>query len=314
MLNRRLIRIKVFKVLYSSISSENTSITGSEKELLYSCDKTRDLYFFMLYLAVALKRAADAKIDSGLQKFQPTFEEKHPNMKFSENMFVKRLIGNDVFMKYCQKNGLTWNDDLIIFVKKLYATIAGRDYFKKYMDSPSRSLDEDCDLFITIYEEEFEDNEEIAQIIEDMNLYWIDDLAYALITIIRNINLIKEKDKIVLPSTFMKEDDKEFAVELLDFAMANYDKYMTMVTDNVSNWETDRLVATDISLIILGMAEAVHFPSIPVKVTINEYVEISKFYSTPNSKVFVNGLLDKLIHKLILSGEVVKTGRGLIES
>lgn len=314
MLNRRLIRIKVFKVLYSSISSENDSISSSEKELLHSCDKTRDLYFFMLNIAVALKKASDLKIEAGLQKYHPTPEEKNPNMKFSDNLFVKNLIDDDKFLKYCEKNGLMWRDDLAIFVKKLFASISEKEYFIEYMSSPKRSLDEDCRLFSTIFEEEFEDNEELAQIIEDMNLYWIDDLAYVLNVIIRNIDMLREKGVMVSPSTFMKDDDKEFAIELLDFTMANYGRYLKLVTDNVSNWETDRLVATDISLIILGIAEAVHFPSIPIKVTINEYVEISKFYSTPNSKVFVNGLLDKLIRKLIQSGEVVKTGRGLIES
>lgn len=182
------------------------------------------------------------------------------------------------------------------------------------MAAPGHTMEEDCDIFIKIYEEEFEDNEEIAQIIEDMSLYWMDDLAYALIVIIRNIGIFKEKRKFMTPATFMKDDDREFAVELLDYTLANYDKYLKVVTANVSNWDSERLVATDISLIILGIAEAVHFPNIPIKVSINEYVEISKFYSTPNSKVFVNGLLDKIIQSMVASGEIVKTGRGLIES
>lgn len=314
MLNRRLIRIKVFKILYSSISAGNESIPNSEKELLHSCDKTRDLYFFMLNLAIALKRASDAKIEQGLQKFHPTEEEKNPNRKFSDNLFIARLLKEQRFLDYCQRSGLLWVDDLSIFVKKLFQHISEQQYFIDYMGAQGHTMAEDCDILIKIYEEEFEDNEELAQIIEDMSLYWMDDLAYALIVIIRNINLFKEKGVLPMPETFMKEDDKEFAIELLDYTLANYDKYMKLVTANVSNWDSERLVATDISLIILGIAEAVHFSQIPIKVSINEYVEISKFYSTPNSKVFVNGLLDKIIQKMVASGEIVKTGRGLIES
>lgn len=314
MLNRRLIRIKVFKVLYSSISAGNESIPNSEKELLHSCDKTKDLYFFILNIAIALKKAADAKIEQGLQKFHPTPEELEPNRKFSDNMFVARLLKEHKFLDYCQRSGLMWTDDLSIFVKKLYQHISEQQYFLDYMEAPGHTMEADCDIFIKIFEKEFEDNEEIAQIIEDLSLYWMDDLAYVLITIIRNINTLKEKGKLMSPNTFMKNDDREFAIGLLDFTLANYDKYMKIVTENVSNWDSERLVATDISLIILGIAEAVHFPNIPIKVSINEYVEISKFYSTPNSKVFVNGLLDKIIQSMVASGEIVKTGRGLIES
>lgn len=314
MLNRRLIRIKVFKVLYSCISSGSNSFAEAEKNMHYSCEKTLHLYYFMLNAAVALKQAADAKIETGMRKFNPTEEERNPNLKFSENKVSEYLLGNPIFKKYCEENVLSWNGDLALFVKKLFASISEKDYFKEYMDRESRSMAEDCDLFIRIFEEEFEDNEALESFLEDMSIYWIDDLGYVLNTIIRNLELLRKSSKMPMPGIFMKEDDKEYAFNLLRFSLANYSKYMDIIRENIANWDPERVVTTDLVLIEEGIAEAVGFPNIPVKVTINEYVEISKYYSTHNSKIFVNGLLDRIIQKMIKSGEIVKSGRGLIEN
>lgn len=314
MLNRRLIRIKVFKVLYSCISSGSNSFAEAEKNMHYSCEKTLHLYYFMLNAAVALKQAADAKIETGMRKFNPTEEERNPNLKFSENKVSGYLLGNPIFKKYCEENVLSWNGDLALFVKKLFASISEKDYFKEYMERESRSMVEDCDLFIRIFEEEFEDNEALESFLEDMSIYWIDDLGYVLNTIIRNLELLRKSSKMPMPGIFMKEDDKEYAFNLLRFSLANYSKYMDIIRENIANWDPERVVTTDLVLIEEGIAEAVGFPNIPVKVTINEYVEISKYYSTHNSKIFVNGLLDRIIQKMIKSGEIVKSGRGLIEN
>lgn len=314
MLNRRLIRIKVFKVLYSCISSGSNSFAEAEKNMHYSCEKTLHLYYFMLNAAVALKQAADAKIETGMRKFNPTEEERNPNLKFSENKVSEYLLGNPIFKKYCEENVLSWNGDLALFVKKLFASISEKDYFKEYMERESRSIAEDCDLFIRIFEEEFEDNEALESFLEDMSIYWIDDLGYVLNTIIRNLELLRKSSKMPMPGIFMKEDDKEYAFNLLRFSLANYSKYMDIIRENIANWDPERVVTTDLVLIEEGIAEAVGFPNIPVKVTINEYVEISKYYSTHNSKIFVNGLLDRIIQKMIKSGEIVKSGRGLIEN
>lgn len=315
MLNRRLIRIKVFKTLFSAVTSGADSVISVEKTLINSCDKTRDLYFFMMNVAVALKRAADFKIEAGLKKFHPTPQEKNPNLKFSENLFVERLLNEEKFMSYVEREGLLWNsEELALYVKRLYSRISEKEYFQTYMSSQERSLKEDCNLFINIFTEEFEDDETLEQILEDMSLLWMDDLGFVLMTIVSNIQFLRDRGRFVLPSTFLKEDDREFAKELMNYSFVNYHKFHDKVSENLSNWDSDRLVSTDIALIVLGLAEAVRFPNIPIKVTINEFVEISKFYSTANSKIFVNGLLDKLIQSMMASGEIVKSGRGLIES
>ncbi len=314
MLNRRLIRIKVFKILYSSVSCGADSLQKAEKELLFSCEKTLHLYYFILNLSIALANTARAKIELGLKKFHPSPEESHPNRKFADNLFSQRMMEDKSFNDFCEKNALMWNGDFNIFVRKLFAHISQQEYFINYMNSNESSLEEDCKLFKNIYEEEFEDNDDLESILEDSSIYWMDDLNFVLNVILRNIDNLISNGRMITPSVFMKKDDEEFAVKLLDASLSNYAHYMDIISSNVSNWDSDRLVATDLILIEQGVAEAVKFHNIPVKVTINEYVEISKFYSTPNSKVFVNGLLDTIIQKMVSTGEIVKTGRGLIDS
>ncbi|MPN49758.1 hypothetical protein SDC9_197380 [bioreactor metagenome] len=150
--------------------------------------------------------------------------------------------------------------------------------------------------------------------LEDANLYWVDDLAYVINIILKRFSMMKEKSKVSFPKVFIKDEDREFAVRLLAKALLNYDEYVEMMAKSVLNWEPERLAATDTNLIVLGIAEAIAFPNIPLKVTINEYVELSKFYSTPNSKVFVNGILDKVLIGLQREGVVQKSGRGLVGS
>lgn len=312
MLNRRLIRIKVFKVLYSSVSSGVGSWAEADRQLRTSCEKTLHLYYFMLRGAIALKEAADAKIEVGLKKYNPTSEEREPNRKFSENLFVKALLEDKRVVEYTEEHGLLWTQEQESFIKRLYSKISDRDYFREYMNSPERSLKEDCDLFMKIYGEEFEDNEEFEADLEDMSLYWMDDLGYVLCYILQGIDYMKRHERLPKVDLFLKEDDREFAEDLLKEAFLNYRKYEKIVHENVSNYDPERVVSTDIMLVSLAVAEAVKFPNIPLKVTINEYVEISKYYSTANSRLFVNGLLDRILNKMQKSGEIVKTGRGLI--
>lgn len=316
MINRRLIRIKVFKVLYSMVASGSDSLVEAEKALKYSCDKTLHLYYFILNAAVALGNAAEARIQTGLKKFNPTPEERNPNRKFADNQVSAWLRQNERFTKYCEDHGLVWTEDLALVIRKILAALSEKEYFREYMASQTRSMAEDCALFVRIFSdpELFEDNEDLESFLEDMSLFWIDDLGYVLGVIVRNLEILGKRGTMPFPDVFLKDDDREFAYELLRAAVTGYHKYMDIVVANTSNWDPDRVVITDLVMIIQGVAEAVRFSNIPLKVTINEYVDISKFYSTANSRVFVNGLLDRILRKMVDTGEIVKTGRGLIES
>jgi N utilization substance protein B len=312
MLSRRLIRIKAFKTLFAYEASHADNPAAAQKTLLESCDQVKDLYYFMLNISASLIRVAEDKIAVGLQKFHPTEEEAHPNLKFVHNRFAALLSDDPEFGRYCQKRGLSWGE-YEPFVKHVYNSLITKDYYQNYMCSGEDSFEEDCQLFSCIFQDEFEDNEELASILEDLSVLWVDDLAFALNAIIAGIDETARKHHILHPNTFLKEDDKEFALRLLAESIARYDDYFQLISEHLDNWKSDRLVSTDATLIVMGITEAVVFPTIPVKVTINEYVEISKYYSTPNSRVFVNGILDRIIQEKIREGEVVKQGRGLFE-
>ena len=313
MINRRLLRIKVFKVLFSRIYSGKESYQAAEKELLLSCEKTLDLFYFLLKMPVELRKIASDKIESGLQKFHPTPQEANPNRKFVENKFIAKLDENKELNDYCSKKGLLWQP-YIPFLKNLIKEISTKDYYVEYMNSEVVSFSQDKKLIATIIREELEDNEELYEIMEDLNLYWGDDIAYVADVILKSITHVSENGKINFPDVFIKEEDEQYALRLLTHSMLHFDEYVGVMSKFVLNWEPERLAFTDTCLIVLGISEAVAFPSIPLKVTINEFVEISKFYSTQNSKVFVNGILEKVVLGLQKEGKIEKTGRCMVGS
>ena len=270
MLSRRLIRIKVFKTLFAFVGSESDNVNAAQKTLLESCDKVRDLYYFMLNISGPLVRVAEEKIAAGLRKFHPTEAEANPNYKFVRNRFAALLSDDPEFGRICAKRGLGWGE-YEPFVRHVYNSMITKDYYLDYMASEEDSFEADCRLFSCIFQDEFEDNEELESILEDLSLLWIDDLAFALNAVIAGIDETARKKRIVHPNTFLKEDDKEFALRLLSESIVRYDEYFKLLEEHLDNWKSDRLVSTDAALIVMGITEAVVFPTIPVKVTINEY-------------------------------------------
>ena len=319
MLNRRILRIKAFKVLYSNAIAENMSLAQAQSQLDVACEATRDLYIYMLGIVSPLTKIARERIESAKTKFNPTEEELNPNVKFAENALAKLLDADVDFQKILSKKKLSW-DQYDIFLKKVMNSIASKEYFAEYMASETSSLKEDCRLFTRIFEEEFVDSEDLERILEDKSIYWNDDLAYALTWCCKTLKSFEKGESWKLLPLYQSElisgpeveSDKAFVRKLLQSAFAGYDRYFSMISESVTGWEKERLFSTDVALIVMGLAEASSFPTIPVKVTINEYVEISKFYGTPKSRSFVNGLLDRLIQKLTTEGQIVKEGKGLM--
>lgn len=319
MLNRRILRIKAFKVLYSYAENPALSLQDAQAELELSCKATRDLYLFMLALIPAVSAEAKNRIESARRKFNPTEEEKNPNLKFADNSLASLLSNDPDFTKIINKTKLTW-DQYDALVRKLYETIKTREYYAEYMNSAESSLQEDVKLFIKIFEEELVDDTDLEDILEDMSIYWNDDLAYALTCCCKTLEGLAKGESWSLPPLYLSEmskdagmdSDKAFVTKLLRTAYTGYDRYLEKVAGAVPKWDKERLVIIDTVLIICGLAEAENFPEIPVKVTINEYVDISKYYSTPKSRSFVNGLLDSIIQGMANAGEIAKSGKGLL--
>lgn len=316
MLNRRILRIKAFKVLYSYAENQSMTLAEAESLLEASCEATRSLYLFMLDIIPYLASEGRSRMENARKKFNPTEEERNPNLKFVRNSIATLLERDPDFQKILSRRKLSW-EPYDALIRNIYDSIITKEYFKEYMDSPQASMEEDVRLFIRIFEEEFVDNAELEKILEDISILWCDDLAYSLTVCCDSLKSFAKGDRWSLPPLYRSEmmqdrgvaveSDKAFVYKLLRTSFACFGKYAPLVADSTSQWEKDRLFVTDTALIVLGLSEAKAFPSLPLRVTINEYVEISKYYSTPKSRSFVNGLLDRLVKRLIEEGDIVKT-------
>ncbi len=320
MLNRRILRVKVFKSLYAAVqtweSSSPASLAEVQAAFKQSVEATRDLYLFMLGIVEPLTNLAAQRLQSARQKAHLTEEDLHPNTKFVDNLLSRYLSENEDFLKLFNKKKFSWQQyDLVL--KKVLNSVVKKEWYQSYMASPKRSIKEDCALFTHIFEEEFTELTELEDLLEDMNIWWNDDLAYALTWCCRTFADIASGKEWTLPplyqSELMKrsstgpvEDDSAFAAKLLEYAFCNYTDYSDRVAKLAEGWEKDRMVLTDICLIVCALCECVYFPSIPLRVSMNEYVEISKYYGSAKSNVFVNGLLDKLIRQMQAGGEITK--------
>ena len=305
MLNRRILRIKAFKVLYSCAENRDLSLKEALSGLEASCEATRDLYLYMLALIPALTAEAARRIEAARGKFHPTEEDLHPNTRFATNGISALLEEDPDFRKLLEKKKFSWaqND---AFLHTLYETLKTRPYYQDYMKDEAPSLQKDAALWQRLYTEELEDDETLATILEDLSIHWADDLPYVLGCCIRSLEEMGRTGRWNLPVLY-QADSHDFVRSLLTAAYGRYQAYYDLVAQSVSKWEQDRLYTTDIVLIAMGLAEAETFPEIPVRVTINEYVEISKYYSTPKSRSFVNGLLDRLIKDRMEKGIINKT-------
>ena len=305
MLNRRILRIKAFKAIYSFTENQSASLKELEAQLDRSLESTRDLYLFLLSCVQPLTNEAISRIEAARGKFNPTEEELHPNMKFTTNLIAPLLDGDPDLQKLLQKKKFSW-DQYDVLLRHLYESIRSKDYFVDYLNNGSaNTLKEDAELWVKIFENEFEDNAELESILEDLSIWWNDDLSYSLSWCCRTMDQLAKGKPWNLPPLFMsdldksgsKDSDKAFVVKLLRAAVNGFDRYISEIAAITPKWDRSRICVTDLALIVCGMAEAEAFDNIAPKVTINEYVEISNFYSTPESRAFVNVILDKLINK-----------------
>ena len=291
MISRRLLRIKVVKALYAHMKSESDSLQASEKTLVASIDKTYDLYFQMLALVAEVARYAEQRQEAAKQKKLPTFEDLNPNRKFVDNAVVQ----------YPE------------LIKSLYAQLEQSDYYKKYMTSTESSFREDLALVTDFYTRELEGSELLEEVLDEQSILWNDDLGFALVMVTRTLSGIRQshREVKVLPK-FKSDDDLAFAKELFAKTAVNFDTYLQYIEKFTRNWDVERIAFMDNLIMATAVAELVSFPSIPVKVTLDEFIEISKYYSTPGSGTFINGILDKIVAALTEEGKINKSGRGLI--
>lgn len=306
MLGRRILRIKAFKTIYAyAVTGQMTQKQAGEYTSA-SCEAVRDLYLFMLDIIGPLTDEAKNRIDAAKSKINPTAEDLTPNEKFATNALAQLLANDPDFTRIIEKKKFSWAP-YDILIRQVFDSVQEKEWFKSYMAKPGRSLKEDCALFTKIFEEEFVDNEALEAILEDLSIYWLDDLAYALTWCCRSLADIAAGRGWRLPELYQSDivlkskpdatvsSDKDFVNKLVRCALAGYEKYFEKVTTLVSDWEKDRLFSADMAIIACAMAEIENFEDIPARVSLNEYVEISKFYCSPKSRSFINGVLDRMI-------------------
>lgn len=312
MLSRRLLRIKVVKAVYAHLQCECDNVPATEKNLLVSIDKAHELYFQMLTLMPALVSYAEERQEIGRNKMLPTQEELNPNRKFVENKAIARIAECEIINDFCKKHHLSWNgrNDLI---KNIYTDLCAQEFFQKYMASESSSFREDAQLVADIYQNILEENELLEENLEEMSSLWADDLGHTLLMVIRTVTSMREShEQVKLLPKFKSEEDLDFVKKLLRAAIIHFADNQELIDKYASNWEVDRVAMMDSVILAVAIAEAETFASIPVKVTLNEYIDIAKYYSTPSSSVFINGVLDKITSQLVEEGRIVKSGKGLL--
>ena len=311
MLSRRLLRVKVAKALYAHLKSGSDNLKASEKNLIESIDKAYDLYFQMMSLVVEVAHYAEMRQEIAKQKKLPTYEDLNPNRRFVDNAVIALIANSDSVNDVLAARKLSWSH-YPDAVKDVYNRLVEADFYKSYM-SASISTFTDDRKFVEEFFVWLEEDEALADIINEMSLLWTDDYGFALLMAIRTVQNTKRShtELKVLPK-FKSDDDLAFARTLLVKTLVDYEDSQDIVDRYSKNWDVERVVFMDSLIISIAIAELIHFESIPVKVTLDEWIDIAKYYSSPTSSNFVNGVLDKIVAEFKESGRINKSGRGLL--
>lgn len=307
MINRVLIRLKIVQIVYAYYQNGGKNLDTAEKELFFSLSKAYDLYNYLLLLMVEVTKQANKRLNAAKNKLVPTKEELFPNTKFVENRFIAQLEVNKQLLEFSNNQKKTWENEAD-FVKTLCDKILESDIYKEYMASETSSYEEDRELWRKLYKNIIFNNIELDQVLEDQSLYWNDDKGIVDTFVLKTIKRFDEKNgaKQELLPEFKDEEDQDFARRLFRRTILNADYYRHLISENTKNWDLDRVAFMDVVIMQIALAEILSFPNIPVSVSLNEYVEIAKLYSTPKSGGFINGTLDGIVNSLKKENKLTK--------
>lgn len=307
MINRVLIRLKIVQIVYAYYQNGGKNLDTAEKELFFSLSKAYDLYNYLLLLMVEVTKQANKRLNAAKNKLVPTKEELFPNTKFVENRFIAQLEVNKQLLEFSNNQKKTWENEAD-FVKTLCDKILESDIYKEYMASETSSYEEDRELWRKLYKNIIFNNIELDQVLEDQSLYWNDDKEIVDTFVLKTIKRFDEKNgaKQELLPEFKDEEDQDFARRLFRRTILNADYYRHLISENTKNWDLDRVAFMDVVIMQIALAEILSFPNTPVSVSLNEYVEIAKLYSTPKSGGFINGTLDGIVNSLKKENKLTK--------
>lgn len=307
MINRTLIRLKIVQLVYSYYQNGGKNIDTAEKELLFSLSKAYDLYNYLLMLIIAVTRFAEEQVERQERNNKISHNNQVVNRRFIENKFVQQLELNKQLIDFKETQKKSWDNDKD-YIKSLYNKIVTSDFYKEYMSAEENDYAADREVWRKIYKTIIMKDEDIDVVLEEQSLYWNDDKEVVDTFVLKTIKRFEEKngaDQELMPE-YKDEEDREFAIRLFRRAILNDEDYRSLINQNVRNWEFNRLAFMDVIIMQIALAEILSFPAIPVSVTINEFVEIAKYYSTAKSGGYINGIIDSIVKKLRAENKLLK--------
>jgi N utilization substance protein B len=312
MVNRRHIRIKVMQSIYAVLQSKSDNLPKEEKFLLFNIKKATDLYVLQLLLMVEIRNLSFEHIEIKKKNFLATDQDKNPSLKFVNNRIIKAIIDSPEISDYAAKTKLmSWKDNRE-YVRIILDDLMQSEDYKAYINSNISSFAEDQEFVMDLFKKILAPNDKLFDYYESLNLSWVDDYPLVNTTLLKVMKQMKEGGIFSLKQLEVKKDDEEFLIDLFRKTVLHQQEFTSEIDDKTPNWDTDRIADMDMILIKMALTEFLYFPSIPTKVTINEYIEIAKDYSTRKSSYFINGVLDKLLKDFSKSGRLNKIGRGLL--
>ena len=296
MINRIIIRIKILQIIYAYYQKDSRDIVLAEDELLHGLQKSYDLYHYLLALIPTLTNAEQKRLDKKKYKYLATEEEKNPDTRFIDNRFAEQLSKNKQLLAFSNEKGSIWIDENV-FLKKILDQIISSDIYDEYLKSPD-TYESDKEFWRKIFKQYILPSEELNELLEDKSIYWNDDLDIVGTFVLKTIKRFEEPTDQALLPMFKDEEDRRFAVSLLRKSILEGQSHNARIDKHIKNWELDRVACIDLYIMQIAITELLNFPSIPVNVTLNEYIDIAKYYSTSKSGTFINGTLDAIVNEL----------------
>lgn len=315
MLTRRHLRIKILQALYSFYQTPDADAFSQEKELLKSLDKIQELYLMFLLIFEEFKAFTEREIDQSKNKVSGGTVETDKRNKIMTNKLIIQIEESKILRKTSEEKKTNWiGDEKQDIIKKVFKKSKTENAYQSYLESQNNSWEEDKEFIIELFKHDIANSEIMYFYLEESSIQWQDDIDHVCSMVLKSLKKSKENEAFdILPLFKENDDEKEFLLTLFRKTIENEAANNELIAKLTENWEVDRIAVMDIILMKMALAEMLEFPSIPTKVTLNEYIEISKFYSTPKSNGFINGVLDKAVEVLKEEGKLVKVGRGLIE-
>ena len=314
MLNRRHLRIKILQMLYAYYQSGEENLLKFENELLNSVERMYDLYMLLLLTMPELVVAAENRLEDKKKKLRPTEEDLNPNLKFITNSIFKKIQDSKALRKESELHKANWvgAEKQEIF-RKLFLQIQESELYFEYMNDSENSFENHKAFAVNLFKSEIANSELLHHFFEETSIHWMDDLDHTCSMVLKTLKSSEENSEFsILPLFKPNDSEKEFVVDLFRKTVAMNTENELLIDELTKNWELERIAKMDIILLKIGITELQIFPEIPTKVTLNETIEISKYYSTPKSNTFINGVLDKAIERLRKDKKIIKIGRGLL--